>query len=148
MAVSYFDESITCFPPSCYFFSSLLPIQGFTSLHLACRGGHSPVAGLLLSRSTILLVTEDKHGRTPLHIAAAHGHDRLAELLLGQGADINVADKVYITAHNCHFLYITTYNILLCNNSPVTVWMDCIAFSSSSWSPINGYVVVGEWSNT
>lgn len=68
--------------------------QGFTALHLACRGGHGAVAGLLLSRSTGLLTTPDGHGRSPLHVAAAHGHRRIVELLLGQGADINATDKV------------------------------------------------------
>lgn len=71
-----------------------LLLQGFTALHLACRGGHGAVAGLLLSRSTGLLTTPDGHGRSPLHVAAAHGHGRIVELLLGQGADVNAADKV------------------------------------------------------
>lgn len=74
--------------------SLISSFQGFTALHLACRGGHTAVSGLLLSRSTGLLVTADRHGRSPLHVAAAHGHDRLAELLLGQGADINGEDRV------------------------------------------------------
>lgn len=63
-------------------------------MHLAARGGHLAVAGLLLSRSTEQLQTPDKQGRTPLHLAAAQGHREMVGLLLGQGADINVADSV------------------------------------------------------
>ena len=56
------------------------------------------MAGLLLSRSTALLITPDRHGQSPLHVTAAHGNDRLAELLLGQGADINAEDRTGWTA--------------------------------------------------
>lgn len=55
------------------------------------------MAGLLLSRSTGLLVTNDRHGRSPLHLSAAYGHHQLAELLLGQGADIDAEDRVSVS---------------------------------------------------
>ena len=74
-------------------------------MHLAARGGHLAVAGLLLSRSTDQLQTADKQGRTPLHMAAAQGHREMVGLLLGQGADINVADNVSLKMFKFGKLY-------------------------------------------
>lgn len=68
--------------------------QGYNPLHLACFGGHITVVGLLLSRSSDLLHSSDKHGKTGLHVAATHGHYQMVEVLLGQGAEINATDKV------------------------------------------------------
>lgn len=81
-------------------------------MHLAARGGHLAVAGLLLSRSTEQLQTADKQGRTPLHMAAAQGHKEMVGLLLGQGADINVADSVSLTSFFlCYFIqFIISFN--------------------------------------
>lgn len=76
----------------CYFF---IISQGFNPLHLACRGGHSTVVGLLLSRSAELLESKDASGKSGLHIAAIHGHKQMVEVLLGQGAEIDAIDKVY-----------------------------------------------------
>lgn len=52
------------------------------------------VAGLLVSRSGESLHIRDRQGRTCLHLAAASGHRDMVGLLLGQGAEINVQDKV------------------------------------------------------
>ncbi|XP_054721853.1 ankyrin-3-like [Uloborus diversus] len=68
-------------------------VEATMPLHLAARGGHLAVAGLILSRITDKFHSGDKKGRTPLHMAAAHGHEDIVRLLLGQGADINAADK-------------------------------------------------------
>lgn len=65
-------------------------------LHLAAKGGHLAVAGLILSRITDKFHSGDRKGRTPLHMAAANGHEDIVRLLLGQGADINAADNVII----------------------------------------------------
>jgi len=69
-------------------------MQGFNPLHLACRGGHTTVVGLLLSRSSELLESKDVSGKTGLHIASIHGHTHMVEVLLGQGAEIDAIDKV------------------------------------------------------
>ncbi|KAF8791198.1 Ankyrin-1 like protein [Argiope bruennichi] len=68
-------------------------VEATMPLHLAARGGHLAVAGLILSRITDKFHSGDKKGRTPLHMAAAHGHEDIVRLLLGQGADINAADN-------------------------------------------------------
>ena len=36
----------------------------------------------------------DHAGRTCLHVAASSGHYDMVQVLIGQGADLNVADKV------------------------------------------------------
>jgi ankyrin repeat protein len=36
----------------------------------------------------------DNAGRTCLHVAASSGHYDMVQVLIGQGADLNVADKV------------------------------------------------------
>lgn len=54
------------------------------------------MVGLLLSRSSELLQSADRHGKTGLHIAATHGHYQMVEVLLGQGAEINAVDKVSV----------------------------------------------------
>ena len=37
----------------------------------------------------------DNAGRTCLHVAASSGHYDMVQVLIGQGADLNVADKVF-----------------------------------------------------
>ena len=37
-------------------------------------------------------------GRTPLHVAAAGGHNAVCSLLLANGAVVDVADSVHMTA--------------------------------------------------
>jgi ankyrin repeat protein len=44
----------------------------------------------------ILVQVTDNAGRTCLHVAAASGHYDMVQVLIGQGADLNVADKVKI----------------------------------------------------
>jgi ankyrin repeat protein len=41
-----------------------------------------------------LVQVTDNAGRTCLHVAAASGHYDMVQVLIGQGADLNVADKV------------------------------------------------------
>ena len=72
----------------------MVVLQGSTSLHLAAQSGHCAVVSLLLSKSTQQLHCKDKRGRTGLHLAAANGHLDMVSLLLGQGADIDVYDRV------------------------------------------------------
>jgi ankyrin repeat protein len=43
-----------------------------------------------------LVQVTDNAGRTCLHVAAASGHYDMVQVLIGQGADLNVADKVKI----------------------------------------------------
>ena len=74
--------------------SGLAFFQGSISLHLAAQSGHTAVVSLLLSKSTNQMHVKDKRGRTGLHLAAANGHLDMVSLLLGQGADIDVYDKV------------------------------------------------------
>ncbi|XP_043191074.1 uncharacterized protein LOC122364585 [Amphibalanus amphitrite] len=73
-------------------------LNAYIPLHLACVGGHTAVAGLLLSRSTDQLHCKDRRGRTGLHIASMNGHLAMVSQLLGQGADINAADRDGLTA--------------------------------------------------
>ena len=54
--------------------------SGYTSLHLACMGGHIGVVGLLLSRTSSLLKVQDQEGRTCLHIAANRGHHDMVQV--------------------------------------------------------------------
>ncbi len=42
----------------------------------------------------IFVQVTDNAGRTCLHVAAASGHYDMVQVLIGQGADLNVADKV------------------------------------------------------
>ncbi|UYV71863.1 hypothetical protein LAZ67_9000785 [Cordylochernes scorpioides] len=77
-------------------------VKGTLPLHLASRGGHIGVAGMLLSRDTGLLHLEDMHGRRPLHLAASSGHRALCGLLIAQGAIVDAADQNGWTAlHYC-----------------------------------------------
>ena len=75
--------------------------SGYTALHLACLTGHVGVVGLLLSRSTELLMVKDRQGSTSLHIAATHGHFEMCQVLLGQGADCNLEDENEWLALHC-----------------------------------------------
>uniref|UniRef100_A0A8C4Y5D6 Uncharacterized protein n=1 Tax=Gopherus evgoodei TaxID=1825980 RepID=A0A8C4Y5D6_9SAUR len=68
--------------------------NGSSPLHLAAQHGHTAIVGLLLSKSTSQLHLRDKRGRTCLHLAAANGHVEMVRALLGQGAEINLTDKV------------------------------------------------------
>lgn len=83
----------------CWFSDKFLVRQGTIPMHLAAQGGHTLVAGLLVSRSAESLHIKDKQGRTCLHLAAASGHRDMVGLLLGQGAEINVQDKVEDRKH-------------------------------------------------
>lgn len=100
-------------------------------LHLAAKGGHLAVAGLILSRITDKFHSGDRKGRTPLHMAAANGHEDIVRLLLGQGADINAADNV-ITILALFFFQIKFYKHVHCYNILLT-----LLFLQNGWTALH-----------
>lgn len=93
----HIHSHLLCVFSSCsytFFWTFRCDLQSYIPLHLACVGGHTAVAGLLLSRSAEQLQCKDRKGRTSLHISAMNGHLAMVSQLLGQGADISATDKV------------------------------------------------------
>ena len=64
-----------------------------TALMLACDGGHSLAASLLLARAANPTL-QDRFGKCALHVAAMHGHAHIVQQLLATGrVDVNVQDR-------------------------------------------------------
>jgi len=68
-----------------------------TALHLAVKGGHEIVVGLLLSHK-VDIDARNRSMRSALHIAAETGNTKLVELLLRAKAKINDQDNMGMTA--------------------------------------------------
>ncbi|EDQ92953.1 uncharacterized protein MONBRDRAFT_3444, partial [Monosiga brevicollis MX1] len=66
---------------------------GWTPLHLACRSGHTKVAGLLLELN-VNVNCYSQFGETPLHMASQGGHCSVIDLLLQRKADVEATDRV------------------------------------------------------
>ena len=68
-------------------------------MYVTLRDGKESILFILFYFILLLLIlvqVTDNAGRTCLHVAAASGHYDMVQVLIGQGADLNVADKVKI----------------------------------------------------
>ena len=62
---------------------------GWTGLHAAAQGGHTPIVELLLARGADVLAREAGDNTTALHWAAARAEQPLVRTLLDGGADVH-----------------------------------------------------------
>ena len=85
-----------------------------TPLYMACMNGHHMVAKLLLENGACI---DSVYVRIILERAIIYGHHKVAhiELLLENGANINHANEIYRSDHDCSLLHLTcihnNYNI-------------------------------------
>jgi ankyrin repeat protein len=64
--------------------------DGDTSLHFACRHGHTDVVQLLLNSGENINEVLGRNGNTPLLFSCDNGHMDIVELLLARGANIEM----------------------------------------------------------
>ena len=90
--------------------------RGWTPLHFACKGGHSNVVQMLLSKRSYNLMSVDDNGNLPIHIAATFGHWDIIQMLATDfGCDINIAGEHGWTAlhYACQGGHISTVKKLI-----------------------------------
>ncbi|KAJ3519858.1 hypothetical protein NMY22_g13010 [Coprinellus aureogranulatus] len=69
---------------------NLIGSAGFyTSLHHACRGGHTKCAQILLEAGADIN-KQERYKETPLHLACSYGNVDCVKLLLENGADVSI----------------------------------------------------------
>ena len=73
----------------------------WTSLQLACAGGHSGVAELLIQHGAEL-ERKTPDGMGALHVACRYGHTDTARLLLEKGADVEARQNTGFTVRPLH----------------------------------------------
>jgi len=70
---------------------------GWTPLHYAASGGHTPIVHLLLQESAYI-DAESPNGTTPLMMAARYGNGKAVQLLINEGADLNLKNQLGLSA--------------------------------------------------
>lgn len=76
--------------------------EGYTPLHWASLGGHTPVVQYLLTKGIAVDARTKYQERTPLFLAAQEGHLETATLLLQCGANVEATNKKYDGATALH----------------------------------------------
>lgn len=71
-------------------------VDGFSALHWASSGGHTPILRVLATGADVLAVTDSM--ATPLHCAGDSGNTAAVQVLLDAGADVRATDDDTETA--------------------------------------------------
>lgn len=79
---------------------------------MACEGGHSSTAALLVSHGATR-EARDNSGRTPLHVAAVHRHTELVRVLLEAECHVDAVDNVSAMIRPRHATLVTIILIAL-----------------------------------
>ncbi|MFM9880978.1 MAG: ankyrin repeat domain-containing protein [Burkholderiaceae bacterium] len=70
---------------------------GWTPLHYAATGGHTPLIELLLQHHAYI-DAESPNGTTPLMMAAQYGSTEAVRLLIQRGADVTLKNQLQLNA--------------------------------------------------
>ncbi|XP_071094691.1 ankyrin repeat domain-containing protein 50-like [Haliotis cracherodii] len=73
--------------------ASLVDINGYKILHLACLRGHVEMVKYILSQKIVDINGRGMYGRTPLMFAATEGHRDVFDLVMSKGGDVSAVDR-------------------------------------------------------